>query len=81
MEISYKKIEGMVPKKFHLWLKVFGKVESERMLVRKVQDHMIDLKENFKAGKARVYPLSRNEEEEVQKFVNEHLQKGVRTQS
>jgi len=40
---------------------------------------MIDLKENFKAGKARVYPFSRNEEEEVQKFVNEHLQKGVRT--
>jgi len=37
------------------------------------------LKENFKAGKARVYPLSRNEEEEVQKFVNKHLQKGVRT--
>jgi len=36
MEISYKKIEGMVPKKSHLWLKVFGKVESERMLVRKV---------------------------------------------
>ena len=71
----------MVPKKFHLWLKVFGKVESEKMLVRKVQDHMIDLKENFKVGKARVYPLSRNEEEEVQKFVNEHLQKGVRTQS
>ena len=81
MEISYKKIEGMVPKKFHLWLKVFGKVESERMLVRKVQDYTIDLKENFKAGKARVYPLSRNEEEEVQKFVNKHLQKGVRTQS
>jgi len=36
MEISYKKIEGMVPKKFHLWLKVCGKVESEKMLVRKV---------------------------------------------
>jgi len=36
---------------------------------------VIDLKENFKPEKAKVYPLSRNEREEVQKFVNEHLQK------
>jgi len=34
------------------------------------------LKKKFKPEKARVYPLSRNEKEEVQKFVNEHLQKG-----
>jgi len=51
-------------------------VESERMPVRKVWDHAIDLKEDFKVGKARVYPLSRNEKEKVQKFVNEYLQKG-----
>jgi len=76
MEIDHRKIEKIVPKKFHRWLKVFGKVESKRMPVRKVWDHMINLKEGFKAGKARVYPLSRNEREEVQKFVNEHLQKG-----
>jgi len=66
----------MVPKRFHRWLKVFGKVESERMSVRKVWDHAIDLNNDFKASKARVYPLSRNEKEEVQKFVNEHLKKG-----
>ena len=63
----------MVPKRFHKWLKVFGKVESKRMPVRKVWDHMIDLNNDFKA---RVYPLSRNEKEEVQKFVDEHLKKG-----
>jgi len=51
-------------------------VESERMPVRKVWDHAIDLKKDFKAGKARVYSLSRNEREEVQKFVNKYLQKG-----
>jgi len=65
-----------VPKRFHKWLKVFGKVESERMLVRKAWDHAIDLNDDFKASKARVYPLSRNEKEEVQKFVDEHLRKG-----
>ena len=57
-------------------MKVFGKIELERMLVRKIWDHAIDIKEDFKAGKARVYPLSRNERDKVQKFVDEHLKKG-----
>jgi len=65
----------MVPKQFHQWLKVFGKVKSERMLVWKVWDHAIDIKEDFKPSKAKVYLLSRNEREEVQKFVDKHLKK------
>ena len=69
-------MEAMVPQKFHKWLKVFGKVESERMPTRKIWDHAIDLKEEFKASKARVYPLSRNEREEVQQFIQDHLRKG-----
>jgi len=76
MEINHRKIETMVPKRFHQWLKVFGKVELERMPVRKVWDHTIDVKEDFKPSKAKVYPLSRNKREEVQKFVDEHLKKG-----
>ena len=76
MEIDYRKIETMVPKRFHRWLKVFGKVELERMPVRKVWDHAINVKEDFRPSKAKVYPLSRNEREKVQKFINEHLKKG-----
>jgi len=76
MEIDHRKIETMVPKWFHWWLKVFGKVESKRMPVRKVWDHTIDVKKDFKPSKAKVYPLSRNEREEVQKFIDEHLKKG-----
>ena len=34
-----------------------------------------DINSYFKASKARVYPLSRDKKEEVQKFVNEHLKK------
>jgi len=75
IEADHRKVEEMVPKKFHKWLKVFGKVESERMLVRKVWDHAINLQNDFRASKARVYPLSRNEKEEVQKFVEKHLKK------
>ena len=76
IEADHRKVEEMVPKRFHKWLKVFGKVESERMPVRKVWDHAIDLNDDFKASKARVYPFSRNEKEKVQKFVDEHLKKG-----
>ena len=42
-------------------MKVFGKVESERILVWKVWDHAIDVKEDFKPSKAKVYLFSRNE--------------------
>jgi len=76
MEMDHCKIEGMVPRRFHRWMKVFGKVESERMPVRKVWDYAIDLGKEFVPSKARVYPLSRNEREEVQNFVNNHLRKG-----
>jgi len=76
MELDHCKIEGMVPKRFHRWLKVFGKIELERMPVRKVWDHAVDLNKNFKASKAKVYSLSRNKREEVQKFVEEHLKNG-----
>ena len=47
IEEDYRKIEEMVPEKFLKWRKVFGKVKSERMLVRKIWDHAIDLKETF----------------------------------
>jgi len=65
----------MVPKKFLKWRKVFEKVESERMPKRKVWDHAIDLKEMFKLQKGRIYPLSKNEREEVQNFVEDQLRK------
>jgi len=57
-------------------LKVFGKVELKKMPMRKIWDHAIDLKKDFKASKARVYPLSKNEREEVQQFIDDHLRKG-----
>jgi Reverse transcriptase (RNA-dependent DNA polymerase). len=75
-ELDHQKIETMVPKRYHKYLKVFGKVESERMPTRKVWDHAIDLKEDFVARKSRIYPLSVMEREEVKEFVEEQLRKG-----
>jgi len=76
IKADHRKVEKMVCKWYHKWLKVFGKIESKRMLVRKVWDHAIDLNNDYKASKAKVYSLSRNKKEEVQKFVDEHLKKG-----
>jgi len=73
MEMDYRKVKKMVPQKFYKWLKVFGKVESKRISVRKVWDYVINLRDDFRASKARIYLLSRNEKEEVQKFINKHL--------
>ena len=48
----------------------------ERMPTRKLWDHAIDVKEGFVPRKGRVYPLSREEKEEVREFVKEQLRKG-----
>ena len=54
---------------------MFGKVKSERMPTRKIWNHAIDLKETFKLQKERIYPLSKIEREEVQKFTEDQLRK------
>ena len=64
------------PEKFHRWIKVFGKKQSERMPMRKLWDHAIDIKEGFVPRKGKVYPLSREEREEVREFVKEQWRKG-----
>ena len=52
------------------------KTESERMPTRKIWDYAIDLKKTFKLRKGRIYPLSKDEREKVQKFVDDQLRKG-----
>jgi len=46
------------------------------MSTRKLWDHAIEVKEGFVPRKGKVYPLSREEKEEVREFVKEQLRKG-----
>jgi len=55
---------------------MFRKKASERMPTRKIWDHTIDMKKGFVPKKEKVYPLSREEREEVCKFIKEQLRKG-----
>ena len=74
--IELRAIDEMVSKRFHKYLKVFEKKDSERMPMRKAWDHAIDLREGFVPKKGKIYPLSRIEREEVQEFVKDQLRKG-----
>jgi len=73
---SEAEAKKLVPEKFYEWIKVFGKKQSERMPMRKIWDHVIDVREEFVPRKGKVYPLSRKEREEVREFVKEQLRKG-----
>jgi len=46
------------------------------MLTRKLWDHTMDMKEVFVPRKGSVYPLLREEKEEVHEFMLEQLRKG-----
>jgi len=72
---SEAEAKKLVLEKFHEWIKVFRKKQSKRMPTRKLWDHAIDVKKGFVPRKGKVYPLSREEREEVREFVKEQLRK------
>jgi len=49
---SEEETKKLVPEKFHQWIKVFSKKQSERMLTRKIWDYVIELKEEFTLRKS-----------------------------
>ena len=69
--IEVRIVEEMVSRRFHKYLKVFEKKESEKMLIRKTWDHVIDLREDFIPKKGKIYLFFRIEREEVQKFLKD----------
>ncbi len=68
--------KATILEKYHEFLKVFNKVESERMLVKKLWDHEILLKKGFMPRKAKIYPMSPQEKAEVEVFITHQLEKG-----
>ena len=66
---SEAEAKKLVPEKFYKWIKIFKKKQSERMPMRKLWDHMIDVKEGFVPRKEKVYPLSREERGKVREFI------------
>ncbi|KAF7762626.1 hypothetical protein Agabi119p4_9219 [Agaricus bisporus var. burnettii] len=70
-----------VPKRFHKFLKVFNKVESEKLPPRRPWDHKIEVQTYFKPKRMPVYNLTPIERKELDKFIAENLRKGYIRQS
>ena len=75
VKLDREKVRKIVLQRFYKWLKVFEKAELERMPVRKPQDYIINLKEDFVPRKERTYLMSREEKKKVREFVKGQLKK------
>ncbi|KAF9800350.1 hypothetical protein IEO21_10375 [Rhodonia placenta] len=71
-----KTTEESVPKQYHKFLNVFSKEASERLPERKPYDHAIELVPGYSMFHSKMYPLSNNEQEELDMFLKEQLAKG-----
>ena len=63
--IKIRTVEEIISRRFYKYLKMFKKKESERIPMRKIWDHAIDLREGFVPKKGKIYPLLRIERKEV----------------
>jgi len=74
--IKKRSFEELVPKEYREYQSVFEKTASERFPESCPWDHRIDLKPDFVPKKAKTYPLSVEEEKEMNKFIDDNLRKG-----
>ena len=72
-----KMFEEMVPKQYWDFAIVFSKEESQRLPRHQPWDHAIDLEPDaVQKWKIKSYPMSPNEQLELDKFLTKHIQKG-----
>ena len=71
-----KTFEEMVPEQYRQYAHIFSEQDSQRLPEHKSYDHAIELVPDAKAWHAKVYPLSQNEQVELDKFIQENLEKG-----
>ena len=76
VQINKEKLKEMVPNWFSRWMKVFEKVEFERIPVRKPQDHAVNLKKDFILRKERIYTVQRRKERS-QRICGEAVKKSI----
>ena len=62
-------IEQIVPKRYHEFLDVFSKEKAERLPDHRPYDHAIELVPDARMFHSKVYPLSPNEQVELDKFI------------
>ena len=74
--------DQIVPSQYHQHVKVFSEEATHRFPVSREWDHAIDLKPDAPSTlDCKVYPLSPGEDEALQTFLSENLDKGYICQS
>ncbi|HEV7738705.1 MAG TPA: retropepsin-like aspartic protease, partial [Chlamydiales bacterium] len=80
-----KEWKEIVPKEYHQYPEVFEEVQFNKLPEHRVWDHKIDFVEGTDLSKlqCRVYPLTKEEDKEMNKFIDENLATGriVRSES
>src|SRR5882762_9967561 len=70
--------KGIVPKCYHQFLEVFEEKVFDELPEHRIWDHAIDFVEgtNLKELQCPIYPLNKQEEMEMNKFIDENLASG-----
>jgi hypothetical protein len=71
-----KSFQESVPKAFHDFEDIFSKESFDELPNRKPWDHAIELELGAKTSSTKVYPLSPNEQEQLDAFIKENLASG-----
>jgi len=72
-----RSLDEMIPSDYRRHAKVFSEAESERLPEHKPYDHSIDLKpETPETIRSKIYPMPVNEQEELDRFLEDSLRKG-----
>ena len=69
--------EELVPEAYHEFAKVFSDEEAQRLPQHQNWDHTIDLKPDAPDSmRSKIFPMPLNEQEALDSFLKEHLEKG-----
>lgn len=71
-----KSFEELVPQEYHQFKDVFSKESFDQLPERKPWDHAIELKPGSEPFRSKIYPLSPNEQKELDAFLEENLKSG-----
>src|SRR5438128_4042929 len=79
--IPEKLIQAAVPPHYQRFMKVFSEESSKRLPKHRHWDHKIDLKEGSKPFRSKVYPMPSNEQQALDDWIKEQLEKGYIVES
>ena len=74
--LQQKSFEEIVPECYHEFKDVFSKESFDELPPEKPWDHVIELKPGSEPHSSKIYPMSLNEQAELDKFLAENLNSG-----